>query len=161
MIELFKLDLADYRGLLEKMKGFCGFLENYDKKKLDEAFEKSLEEFWEFRKNCFQTLERRSGQSAELQAAINSQIQNNTVFEIARIRPYLAADTFDELSALAHELQSIMTEILNLDKKIIPKLESELLSVKSELKMIQSAKNIKHAYGQKYNRDARFIDKTE
>jgi len=157
LIELYKQDVEDYGRLLEKMKSFHGFLELGVEKKQNENLEKVLQEFCDFRNNCFQSLQQRAQQAAKIKSHLTS--ETGPAFKIIGLKPYLPEESFLELVELSEDLPQKMKQVLELDKLIIPKLQRELETVKEELNRLQNARKTKNIYRPKDLKEARFIDR--
>jgi len=73
----------------------------------------------------------------------------------------LPAAVYSELRNLVERLREHMAEVLELDAKIIPRLNQELKEIKSELYRLQNSQKTKNAYESSGPVEARFIDKVK
>ena len=166
LIALYQEDLEDYRELLQRMSSYYSFLNGTDdtdrpntENEAKDIFQQKLQQFAAYREQVFENLRQRAKQAQDLQAKITSEL--GTQWEIVALEPHLPAAVYSELRNLVERLREHMAEVLELDAKIIPRLNQELKEIKSELYRLQNSQKTKNAYESSGPVEARFIDKVK
>lgn len=151
LLELYEKDLRDLEELKDQMSGLKSYLQRPATERPLEELDAKVQGFLAERNQCFKRLQERAKVSTPLQQKLKGREDSDPEIKLG------------ELAILSEKLTLIMTEVLDLDKEIIPKLERELHRVKAELNRLEVTENIKNAYQDKEPKlfrrsEARFID---
>ena len=125
-----------------------------------EDYDRVIQEFAAYRQQLFDKLRERAETSADIQKRACLEIGEKQ-FRTYLFKPYLTEDLYDELFYLAESIRKVMAEILEMDKKVLEKMQSELNVVRKEIHRIKGVKKTRNAYGKKTYIDALFIDRTK
>ena len=125
-----------------------------------EDYDRVIQEFSAYRQQLFDKLRERAEISAGIQKRACLEISEKQ-FRTYLFKSYLTEDLYDQLFSLAESIRKVMAEILEMDKKILEKMQSELNVLRTEIHRIKGVKKTRNAYSKKTYTDALFIDRTK
>ena len=181
LLEIFRQDIQDYTEMKYKMREFSSFLFETAKVSPDnkvgkeikgekspikgislesglEQYDQTVQEFSTYRQEIFNRLKQRADRANDIQVRACSEI-GEELFQLSKFKPFVEETLYNELSSLTEELRAEMAEILEMDKVILKKLQTELNVLRLEVHRIEGVKKTRTAYENKANTDALFIDR--
>lgn len=81
-------------------------------------------------------------------------------FKLSLLKEQLTENSLEDFNALQTEVNQIISEILEMDKKIATRLEMSKCGILQDLKRLKSFSKVGKAYSLMEQREARFIDKS-
>jgi hypothetical protein len=126
----------------------------------EEIFDALLQKFSETRAQTFADFKSDVDKSSQLKNELCQAI-GVLLFRNELLEPYLSATEYRQFCESYDALGSALDKIREMDQQIIPKIQTELESVKIELARIRGVKKMRFAYGSPVSREPRFIDKSK
>lgn len=126
----------------------------------EEIFDALLQKFSETRAQTFAEFKSDIDKSSQLKNELCQAI-GVLQFRNELLKPYLSDTEYCQFCEIHDALGISLDKIREIDQQIIPKIQTELESVKIELSRIRGVKKMKFAYGSPVSREPRFIDKSK